>query len=113
LLGGIGRERFLYGEVAGHWRSALDVGMRIFRGYPLGRLGSELIVSRMDGVLRGIARDGVHVPAGVKLVEIDPRGRRAKWVGIDERGREIAEAMRKAVLQAPRPRLAGDPRSTS
>lgn len=96
-LGGAGRERFVYSETAGHWRTALDVGKRVFKGFPVGRLGATPILAPLDGVLRGIARDGIDVPAGVKLIEIDPRGRRAQWTGIDDRGRVIAEATTEAI----------------
>jgi xanthine dehydrogenase accessory factor len=54
-------------------------------------------LSPIDGVVRGIARDSTSVLAGVKLIEIDPRGRRASWTGIDERGRAIAEATLRAI----------------
>ena len=47
--------------------------------------------------LRGVVRDGTEVPARVKLLEVDPRGRHACWTEIDERGRAIAEATLKAV----------------
>jgi hypothetical protein len=47
--------------------------------------------------LRGIVRDGSEVPAGVKLLEIDPRGRHAQWTGIDDRGRTIAKAVMTAI----------------
>ena len=50
-----------------------------------------------DGVIRGIARDGSSVPAHVKLIEIDPRGRNACWTGIDDRGRAIADAAVRAI----------------
>lgn len=46
-----------------------------------------------DGILRGVARDGTEVPAGVKLLEMDSRGRRASWTGIDARGRSIAKGV--------------------
>jgi hypothetical protein len=44
-----------------------------------------------------VARDGVFVPEGVKLLEIDPRGRDASWTGIDDRGRKLAAACIKAI----------------
>jgi hypothetical protein len=96
-LGGLGRERFIYSEEAGRWRTALDVGKRVFKGFPLGRIGSRLIEAPMDGILRGIARDDIDVPAGVKVIEIDPRGRKARWMGIDERGHALADATRTAL----------------
>jgi xanthine dehydrogenase accessory factor len=98
-LGGLGRERFIYAEVAGRWHTALDVGTRIFKGFPLGRLGERVITAPMDGLLRGIARDDIDVPARVKLIEIDRRGRRAQWVGMDERGRLLADVTCRALME--------------
>ena len=37
------------------------------------------------------------MPSGVKLLEIDARGRDARWTGIDDRGRAIAECTTKAI----------------
>ena len=48
-------------------------------------------------LLRGLVRDSTAVPAGVKLLEIDARGRDARWTGTDERGRAIAEATIRAI----------------
>lgn len=92
-LGGVGKERFVYSTCDGAWRTPLDVGALVFRGVVLGYQDRLAVRAPMDGFLRGIARDGVHAPAGVKLVEIDPRGRLARWTGSDERGRRIAEAV--------------------
>ncbi|MGO8952719.1 MAG: xanthine dehydrogenase [Rhodomicrobium sp.] len=96
-LGNVGAERFVYSTSAGRWRTALSVGQRIFKGFPLGHLGNSIFAAPMDGILRGIARDDTAVPAGVKLIEIDPRGRDAQWRGTDARGRAIAGAVLRAV----------------
>jgi hypothetical protein len=37
------------------------------------------------------------VPAHVKILEIDPRGRNASWTGMDELGRRIARATVRAI----------------
>ncbi len=99
-LGGIGRERFVYTEREGLWHTPVDIGMRVFKGFVLGHLDGLPIHAPIDGVLRGIARDGVRMPAGVKLLEIDPRGRKARWTGMDERGCAIADAVVAAVAAA-------------
>ncbi len=96
-LGGVGRGRFVYSDRAGVWRTAVDIGMRIFKGMALGNHDGAPIFAPMDGYLRGIARDATFVPQGVKLLEIDPRGRAASWTGSDQRGRAIAEATVKAI----------------
>ncbi len=37
-LGGVGRERFVYCDRPGLWRTPVEIGMRVFRGFPVGRL---------------------------------------------------------------------------
>jgi hypothetical protein len=96
-LGGVGKERFVYSDRHGVWRTPVDIGMRVFRGMVLGHHDGAPVRAPKDGYLRGVARDATFVPYGVKLVEIDPRGRAATWTGSDERGRAIAEATGKAI----------------
>lgn len=101
LLGGVGKERFVYAVRQGVWRTPLDVGAQIFKDIVLGYLDDLPIRAPRDGFLRGIARDGTHVSANVKLLEVDPRGREASWTGTDERGRMIATAVVEAIKKAP------------
>ncbi|MEK4031723.1 xanthine dehydrogenase [Methylocystis sp. IM3] len=105
-LGGVGSERFVYSTAQGVWRTPLDIGAMVFRGYVIGYLDGLPVRAPMDGRLRGIARDGTLAPGGVKLAEIDPRGRQACWTGTDERGRAIAVAVVEAIEKAPKRRFA-------
>jgi hypothetical protein len=100
LLGGVGKERFVYAPTDGIWHTPVDIGTRVFRDLSLGNFDGQTVAAPIDGVLRGLARDGVFVPAGVKLLEVDPRGRRAKWTGIDTRSRVMADATVQAIRQA-------------
>jgi xanthine dehydrogenase accessory factor len=101
-LGGVGKERFVYSRAQGVWRTPLDIGAMVFRGYVIGYLDGLPVRAPMDGHLRGIARDGTVAPGGIKLAEIDPRGRQACWTGTDERGRAIAVAVVEAIERAPK-----------
>lgn len=96
-LGGVGAERFQYSQTSGRWHTAIDIGSRVFKGFVLGHLAGVPVRAPCDGVVRGIARDGCEAPQGVKLLEIDSRGRHAQWTGIDDRGRTIATAVMRAV----------------
>lgn len=93
LLGTRGAERFVRSAFAGRWHSPLEIGTRIFRDFVVGHLGGEPIRAPFDGILRGVVRDGTEVPAEVKLLEVDPRGRNARFTGIDNRGHAIAKAV--------------------
>ncbi len=96
-LGQAGAERFVYSDRQGRWHTPLEIGARIFKGFVIGHLDGQPVPAPSDGILRGLVRDTTPVPAGVKLLEIDPRGRNARWTGTDERGRAIAEATTRAI----------------
>ncbi|MGX4802059.1 xanthine dehydrogenase [Bradyrhizobium guangdongense] len=103
-LGDVGAERFVYAQFAGRWHTPIEIGTRVYKDLVLGHLSGIPLLAPRDGILRGIARDGCEVPAGVKLLEIDPRGRDAQWTGTDQRGSAIANATAAAVrLHAARP----------
>lgn len=97
LLGGVGAERFVYVHKPGFWRTPVDIGMWVPKNFVIGRLNGLPIEAPIDGIIRGVARDETAMPAGVKLLEIDPRGRAACWTGTDERGRVIADAVLNAI----------------
>jgi xanthine dehydrogenase accessory factor len=98
-LGDRAGERFVRADFTGRWNTAIDIGTRVFKDFVVGHLGNMPVRAPFDGILRGIVRDGTEVPAGAKLLEIDSRGRRANWTGIDDRGRLIATAVAEAISQ--------------
>jgi hypothetical protein len=96
-LGGRGAERFVRADFPGIWRTPIEIGTRIFKDYIIGFLGDTPIIAPFDGMLRGVVRDGTEVPSGVKLLEVDPRGRTAVWSGIDDRAASLSRAVMQAI----------------
>ncbi|MDR3516775.1 MAG: hypothetical protein P4M00_13240 [Azospirillaceae bacterium] len=94
-----GAERLVYATVSGRWHTAIEIGSRIFKDFVVGHLGGVAVGAPFDGTLRGVVRDDTEVPAGVKLLEVDPRVRGAVWTGIDDRARGIAEAVMTAIAR--------------
>lgn len=96
-LGNSRSERFVHSEVAGRWHTAIEIGTRVYKDFLIGQLGGVPVRAPFDGVIRGVVRDGTEVPAGVKLLELDPRGRHANWTGLDARALIIAKAVSRAL----------------
>ncbi len=90
---GIGRRRFLYSPFAGTFHSRYEVGHWVTAGDVIARIDEAPLAAPLTGVLRGITRDGVPVPAGTKVIEVDPRGWDAVFSGIAERPFKIAAAV--------------------
>lgn len=92
-IAGVGRERFLYSPFAGTFRSRYDIGHWVTAGDVIAHVDETPLAAPLTGVLRGITRDGVPVPAGTKVIEVDPRGWDAVYSGIGERPFKVAESV--------------------
>ncbi len=94
------RERFIYAQNVGVWRTAVDLGSRAFRRFVVGHVDGVPVSAAGDGILVGVARDGVEVAEGDILAESEPRIRQATWTGMDKAGRATAKAVMRAINAA-------------
>jgi len=93
-----GEHHLICASTSGRWRTSLVPGVRVFRGMVVGHLDRTPVTTPQDGMLRGIARDGIEVPEGAEIVEVDTRNRwRARWTGVDDGAAEVAEATTRAL----------------
>jgi xanthine dehydrogenase accessory factor len=99
-LAGVTRERFAIAPAAGTWRTARNLGQHVEAGEELGWVGDHLVRVPVTGHLRGLARDGVQVPAGQRVAEVDPR-ESPQIFGLGERPLAIAEGVVIALGLAP------------
>jgi xanthine dehydrogenase accessory factor len=72
-LDGVTRERFVAADFSGTWRTQALLGQRVSAGDALGYLAQHAVRAPISGTLRGLARDGVQVRAGQRVIEVDPR----------------------------------------
>jgi xanthine dehydrogenase accessory factor len=63
----------------------------------VGGIGTMALTAPLDGVIRGITRDGVTVSVGTKVVEVDRRREHAIIRGIGERPAQIAAGVARAI----------------
>ena len=96
-IGGHARDRYVYAPIAGTFNTRMEIGESVRQGHTVASIDSTALTAPLDGVLRGLTRDGVRVSVGTKVIEVDPRGVGAVFVGIGERPRRIAEGVLQAV----------------
>jgi xanthine dehydrogenase accessory factor len=72
-IDGVGRQRFVSAIRSGTWTTRASLGQAVAAGDALGELDGTPILAPIAGTLRGLARAGVQVRAGHRLIEVDPR----------------------------------------
>ena len=97
-IAGHARDRYVYAPIAGLFTTVHHIGDAVSAGQPVAGIGADVLVAPLDGVLRGLTRNGVPVAAGTKVIEVDPRGTGATVTGIGERPGQIAAAVLAAVV---------------
>jgi len=95
-LNGVTRERFVAAPVTGTWRCEATLGEPVRAAQIVGRLAGQPVLAPIDGILRGITRDGVEVRAGQRIVEVDPRDP-PQVFGLGERPAAIARGVAAAI----------------
>lgn len=95
--GGHARDRFIYAPVAGIFRTTCCIAQPVRAGQVVASLGGQDVLAPLDGILRGLTHDGVHVDFGAKCVEVDPRGDPTMVVGVGERPGAIADGVVRAL----------------
>ncbi len=99
-IGGYARERVLRAPVAGKLCWDCMLGDLVQAGQVLGQVAGAPVVAEISGLLRGQVRPNGHVPQGLKLGDIDPRGDRAFLHTISDKGRAIGGAVLESIMRA-------------
>jgi xanthine dehydrogenase accessory factor len=94
---GHARDRYVYAPCNGLFRTNAQIGEAVRKGQKVAEIGSTPLKAPLDGVLRGLTRDGVPVMTRTKVIEVDPRGAGAEVRGISERPRRIADGVLAAI----------------
>ncbi|MFO1361946.1 MAG: hypothetical protein U1F45_05635 [Burkholderiales bacterium] len=98
-IAGYTDERVLRAPAAGVFRSERAIGDRVAQGEVIGEVAGQPVAASLAGVLRGLIRPGTLVERGLKLGDIDPRGRAEYCDTISDKARAIAGAALEAVLR--------------
>jgi len=96
-VGGMGRDRFVYAQRAGIFRTSREIGDEVDRGELVGAIDDTPVLAPLRGSLRGLSHDQAVVAAGTKVVEIDAAAHDWTARSIGDRPKKIAFGVLKAV----------------
>ena len=103
-ISGFSTERVIYSNAKGIFMPLRKIGDIVKKGDAIGKITEgdsnlEIVKSKIDGVLRGIIREGYLVPINFKIADVDPRILEAKnCFTISDKARCIGGAVLEAIL---------------
>ncbi|HEX7371598.1 MAG TPA: selenium-dependent molybdenum cofactor biosynthesis protein YqeB, partial [Thermodesulfobacteriota bacterium] len=97
-IGGYTWERVLRSPGNGRLLGSKKIGDPVKKGEVIARVGGAVVEAGIEGILRGILRDGLPVHQGMKVGDIDPRGIRAHCFTISDKARAIGGGVLEAIL---------------
>lgn len=104
VIAGYGKERVIHSPAAGILRNEAKITDTVHRGQVIARVetaaGDVPVQASLDGLLRGLIRDGYPVTEGFKIADIDPRIEEYQnCFTISDKARCIAGGVVEAILQ--------------
>ena len=104
VIGGYGKERVIHCPAKGILRNVKKITDTVSRGEVIAVVETEegdvSVEATLDGILRGLIRDGYPVHVGFKMADIDPRAEEYEnCFTISDKARCIAGGVLEALLQ--------------
>lgn len=98
-IAGYTRERVLRAPTAGVFTTDRNIGDPIRQDEVVGHVDGTPVVSQIDGMLRGLIRSGTQVRDGLKLGDVDPRGKKEFCYTISDKARAISGSTLEGVMR--------------
>ena len=103
IIGGYGKERVIYSPAAGVLRNVCHITDTVKKGQTIAMIETDTekipVIATLDGLLRGLIRDGYPVSEGFKIADIDPRiAEYHNCFTISDKSRCIAGGVVEAIL---------------
>lgn len=96
---GHARDRFVYAPRSGRFRTGHRIADQVEAGEVVAWIDSVPLEAPLAGILRGLVHDGVQVPEGSKVIEVDPRSDPSTVFGIALRPGKIAQGVCAAIQE--------------
>lgn len=98
-IGGYSKERVIYSECDGIIKNLRFIGDIVKKGEVLATINEKEVLAPIDGLLRGLIKDGTNVTLGLKIGDIDPRLKEVEnYTTISDKARNIGGGVLEAIL---------------
>lgn len=98
IIGGYGEERVLRAPADGIFNVEKKIGDQVAKGDLVAKIEGIPLEATIDGVLRGLLKNGLSVPKGMKVGDIDPRADQGHCFTISDKARAVAGGALEALL---------------
>ena len=97
-IGGYTVERILRTMKKGIFHPQKSIGERVNKGSVVAVVDDFPVIARISGVVRGLLGEGVEAKKGMKVGDIDPRGKKEFCFTISDKARAIGGGVLEAIL---------------
>lgn len=111
IIGGFGKERVMHSPAAGVFRPVASIGDIVEAGQTIafvesieegangdGALERIPVVTPIYGKVRGMLHEGLEVPVGFKVADVDPRGESTDHLTCSDKARAISGSVLEAIM---------------
>jgi len=97
-IGGYTIARVLRTMKKGIFHPQKSIGDRINEGAVVAVVDDFPIIAKISGIIRGLLKEGVEVKKGMKVGDIDPRGKKQSCFTVSDKARAIGGGVLEAIL---------------
>jgi len=97
-IGGYTVQRVLRTMKKGIFHPHKEIGDKVNKGSVVAVIDDFPAIAEISGIVRGLLHEGVEVKKGMKVGDIDPRGKRELCFTISDKARAIAGGVLEAIL---------------
>jgi xanthine dehydrogenase accessory factor len=97
-IAGFSSERVFRAPCDGIFKLHKEIGEMVSKGEQVAHVANEPIHCEIDGIIRGILRDGTLVIRGMKAGDVDPRGDKNYCSTISDKARSLGGAVIETIL---------------
>lgn len=98
IIAGYGAERVFRGPKEGKLKTLKNIGDFVKAGEVIAEVDGTPVKAQINGVIRGMLRDGTNVWEGMKTGDIDPRGETAFCYTVSEKARALGGSVLECIL---------------